>query len=121
MIVLKATQDKVLTVLQSVAGILERRHSLPILANCMLRRNSSTSSGILELATPLLPSRSKQSLSVKSLHHRWCTSALRSYGEIRRRRKRVEVNFWRRAGASPPVQCRQLGVRNKQPLVRSIG
>jgi len=33
MIVLKATQDKVLSVLQSVAGIVERRHTLPILAN----------------------------------------------------------------------------------------
>ena len=33
MIVLKATQDKVLSVLQSVAGIVERRHTLPVLAN----------------------------------------------------------------------------------------
>ncbi|MFN4004163.1 MAG: DNA polymerase III subunit beta [Hylemonella sp.] len=38
MIVLKATQDKVLSVLQSVAGIVERRHTLPILANVMLRK-----------------------------------------------------------------------------------
>ena len=37
MIVLKATQDKVLSVLQSVAGIVERRHTLPILANVLLR------------------------------------------------------------------------------------
>jgi len=37
-IVLKATQSKVLAVLQSVAGIVERRHTLPILANVMLRR-----------------------------------------------------------------------------------
>lgn len=36
MIVLKATQDKVLAVLQSVAGIVERRHTLPILANVLL-------------------------------------------------------------------------------------
>ena len=33
MIVLKATQDKVLSALQSVAGIVERRHTLPVLAN----------------------------------------------------------------------------------------
>ena len=38
MIVLKATQDKVLAVLQSVAGIVERRHTLPILANVLLRK-----------------------------------------------------------------------------------
>ncbi|MBX9612903.1 MAG: DNA polymerase III subunit beta [Burkholderiales bacterium] len=38
MIVLKATQDKVLAVLQSVSGIVERRHTLPILANVLLRK-----------------------------------------------------------------------------------
>jgi DNA polymerase-3 subunit beta len=38
MIVLKATQDKVLSALQSVAGIVERRHTLPILANVMIRK-----------------------------------------------------------------------------------
>ncbi len=41
MIVLKATQDKVLAVLQSVAGIVERRHTLPILANVMLRKTGN--------------------------------------------------------------------------------
>ena len=41
MIVLKATQDKVLAVLQSVAGIVERRHTLPILANVMLRKSGN--------------------------------------------------------------------------------
>lgn len=38
MIVLKATQDRVLAVLQSVSGIVERRHTLPILANVITRR-----------------------------------------------------------------------------------
>ena len=38
MIVLKASQDKVLAVLQSVAGIVERRHTLPILANVLIRK-----------------------------------------------------------------------------------
>ena len=41
MIVLKATQDKVLAVLQSVAGIVERRHTLPILANVMLKKSGN--------------------------------------------------------------------------------
>ena len=36
MIVLKATQEKVLSALQSVAGIVERRHTLPILANVLI-------------------------------------------------------------------------------------
>jgi DNA polymerase III subunit beta len=38
MIVLKATQEKLLSALQSVAGIVERRHTLPILANVLLRK-----------------------------------------------------------------------------------
>jgi DNA polymerase III subunit beta len=38
MIVLKATQDKVLGALQAVAGIVERRHTLPILANVLIRK-----------------------------------------------------------------------------------
>jgi DNA polymerase-3 subunit beta len=42
MIVLKATQGKVLSVLQSVAGIVERRHTLPILANVLLRKSGSS-------------------------------------------------------------------------------
>ena len=39
MIVLKAPQDKLLAALQSVAGIVERRHTLPILANVMIRKH----------------------------------------------------------------------------------
>ncbi len=38
MIVLKTTQERVLQVLQSVAGIVERRHTLPILANVLIRK-----------------------------------------------------------------------------------
>jgi DNA polymerase-3 subunit beta len=41
MIVFKSTQDKVLGALQSVAGIVERRHTLPILANVLLRKTSA--------------------------------------------------------------------------------
>ena len=39
MIVLKAPQDQLLGALQAVAGIVERRHTLPILANVLLRKN----------------------------------------------------------------------------------
>ncbi len=38
MIVIKAPQQKLLEALQSVAGIVERRHTLPILANVLLRK-----------------------------------------------------------------------------------
>ena len=38
MIVLKAAQEKVLAALQAVSGIVERRHTLPILANVLLRK-----------------------------------------------------------------------------------
>ncbi|TAK87295.1 MAG: DNA polymerase III subunit beta [Aquabacterium sp.] len=47
MIVLKAAQEKVLAALQSVAGIVERRHTLPILANVLLKKSGSQ----LELIT----------------------------------------------------------------------
>lgn len=47
MIVLKATQEKVLSVLQSVAGIVERRHTLPVLANVLIRKTA----GQLQLTT----------------------------------------------------------------------
>jgi DNA polymerase-3 subunit beta len=40
MIVLKAAQAQLLDALQSVAGIVERRHTLPILANVLLRKNA---------------------------------------------------------------------------------
>ena len=42
MIVLKATQEKVLSVLQSVSGIVERRHTLPILANVLIRKTGTS-------------------------------------------------------------------------------
>ena len=42
MIVLKASQDKVLSALQSVAGIVERRHTLPVLANVLIRKTGSS-------------------------------------------------------------------------------
>ena len=55
MIILKATQDKVLSVLQSVAGIVERRHTLPILANVLLRKTGSNDFGqISESVTSLV-------------------------------------------------------------------
>ncbi|MGA0611294.1 DNA polymerase III subunit beta [Caldimonas sp. KR1-144] len=38
MIVLKGTQEKLLSALQAVAGIVERRHTLPVLANVLLRK-----------------------------------------------------------------------------------
>lgn len=41
MIVLKASQEKILSILQSVAGIVERRHTLPILANVLIRKTGS--------------------------------------------------------------------------------
>ena len=41
MIVFKAAQEKVLNALQAVSGIVERRHTLPILANVLIRKNGS--------------------------------------------------------------------------------
>lgn len=41
MIVLKTTQGKFLATLQSVAGIVERRHTMPILANVLIRKTGA--------------------------------------------------------------------------------
>ncbi|MBC7715813.1 MAG: DNA polymerase III subunit beta, partial [Pseudorhodobacter sp.] len=41
MIVLKEAQTKFLDALQAVSGIVERRHTLPILANVLLRKTGS--------------------------------------------------------------------------------
>ena len=42
MIVLKAAQEKFLAALQAVSGIVERRHTLPILANVLVRKSGGT-------------------------------------------------------------------------------
>ncbi|AGX86141.1 DNA polymerase III subunit beta [Candidatus Symbiobacter mobilis] len=42
MIFFHTTRDQVLTALQSVCGIVERRHPMPILANVLLRKTGST-------------------------------------------------------------------------------
>ena len=42
MIVLKAAQQQLLGALQSVAGIVERRHTLPILANVLVRKTGES-------------------------------------------------------------------------------
>lgn len=47
MIVLKAAQQQLLGALQSVAGIVERRHTLPILANVLVRKTG----GLIEFTT----------------------------------------------------------------------
>jgi DNA polymerase-3 subunit beta len=47
MIVLKTAQEKILGALQLVAGIVERRHTLPVLANVLIRKTE----GLLELTT----------------------------------------------------------------------
>ena len=47
MIVLKTSQDQLLYALQSVAGIVERRHTLPVLANVLLKKEG----GSIQLTT----------------------------------------------------------------------
>lgn len=47
MIVFKAAQEQVLAAFQSVAGIVERKHTLPVLANVLLRKQGTS----LELTT----------------------------------------------------------------------
>ncbi len=57
MIVLKSTQDKFLSVLQAVSGIVERRHTVPILANVLIQKTGNalqftTSDQEIQIRTP---------------------------------------------------------------------
>ncbi|MCL2329846.1 MAG: DNA polymerase III subunit beta, partial [Phycisphaerae bacterium] len=45
--ILSASQEKILAALQSVAGIVERRHTLPILANVLIHKTG----GQIQLTT----------------------------------------------------------------------
>ena len=42
MIILKTAQEQLLSTLQSVAGIVERRHTMPVLANVLLKKEGDT-------------------------------------------------------------------------------
>ena len=72
MIVLKATQDKVLATLQSVAGIVERRHTLPILANVLIRKTGET----VQLTTSDLEIQIRTSVALENAR-RWPSVATR--------------------------------------------
>jgi DNA polymerase III subunit beta len=62
MIVLKSTQQKLLNALQEVAGIVDRRHTLPILANVLLRKNENQ---VVEMITSDLEVQVQTKLSVE--------------------------------------------------------
>lgn len=70
MIVLKATQEKVLAVLQSVAGIVERRHTLPILANVLIRRTAHFDFMELEMCPTAVEVPARHSAEVFTLFSR---------------------------------------------------
>src|SRR5207237_1425546 len=70
MIVLKAPQEKVLSVLQSVAGIVERRHTLPILANVLVR----TSAGQVQLTTSDLEIKIRTTAELGGEHSNFTTT-----------------------------------------------
>ena len=69
MIVLKATQDAVLSILQSVAGIVERRHTLHILASVLVRNVGANSSELVEAYEPNKTARATAQLFRPSLSH----------------------------------------------------
>ena len=72
MIVLKTTQDKILSVLQSVAGIVERRHTLPILANVLIRKTGANS---LELVDAYEPNKTAWAVALIFLSDRSASQA----------------------------------------------
>jgi hypothetical protein len=64
MIVLKAAQVKVLVVLQSLFDIVERRHTLPILANVLIRRTAHFGPMEQTICAPALDASGRHSAEV---------------------------------------------------------
>jgi DNA polymerase III sliding clamp (beta) subunit (PCNA family) len=54
MIILKATQERLLAVLQSVAGVVERRHVLPILAQALIRKSDTANHMPAQVEAPVM-------------------------------------------------------------------
>ena len=99
MIVLKATQEKVLAILQSVAGIVERRHTLPLLANCLISGRNGTFQEADPVLTPALLHAWQQPRPVRGA--RVCKVTRRARGAPKqacKRRKRMETSCWRLVG-----------------------
>lgn len=97
MIVMKAAQEKVLAVLQSVAGIVERRHALPILSHYAIRDSGSIDEPG-EIAAPVLVHAPK--LAGHDLLA-MCKSPLRPRfvcGKRGNRRRRSGASCWRLVG-----------------------
>ncbi len=70
MIVLKTTQDKILTALQAVSGIVERRHTMPVLANVMLRKAGR----MIELTTSDLEIQVRTTVDLEGDPHNFATT-----------------------------------------------
>jgi DNA polymerase III subunit beta len=70
MIVLKTTQDKILTALQAVSGIVERRHTMPVLANVMIRKAGR----MIELTTSDLEIQVRTTVDLDGDPHNFATT-----------------------------------------------
>ena len=83
MIVLKAPQEKLLGALQAVSGIVERRHTLPILANVLMRKNGdsiefTTSDLEIQVRTPRRAGRRRRHASSTTVGARKLIDILQS-------------------------------------------
>ncbi len=77
MIVLKATQDKVLAILQSIAGIVERRHTLPVLNKVIIHKTGADLTVLEPRPTALRPSaNSAYQFTGSQAARNWAISAL---------------------------------------------
>lgn len=136
MIVLKATQDKVLAALQSVAGIVERRHTLPILANVLIRKtggqiqlttsdleiqirttaelggdegNFTTTIGARKLIDILRTMPADQTVSLNRARASWCSRAARAASHCNRCPRKT--SRWCR---KPPTSARCSACRRRR-------
>jgi hypothetical protein len=98
MIVLKATQEKMLSVLQSVAGIVERLHTRQLLANYEIIRTGGT----FQEAEPVIPPVFRHAPKVQErVAFKVCKATQRVRKILKergKRRKRLEGSCWRLVG-----------------------
>lgn len=100
MIVIKAAQDKVLAALQSIAGIVERRHALPILANVICRAGNS--SELLENTMPPVLLYAPLPMVVRHCERLEKAAYQPLQQGIERRRRYAGVSCWRLLGNGTP-------------------
>ena len=99
MIVLKATQGQILNVLHSVAGIVERRHALPILASVLIEQDDPQ---IVRLGPVLLHAPQKRLTPVLSASYGLLSLLIGGKGRVGLSHREEGTRHWQVISDSGP-------------------